>query len=404
LIVPTAFTHIVISTMGTSGDVLPFITMGRGLIDAGYSVAMVTNACYAADVEAAGISVSSIDTPDDCDLMIRDGARLSSGAGLVAFVDRHVTPRIACEVDLIRRHVVPERTVLLVRAAPGFAARIVADAMGLPLVGVMLAPAHVLGWPLYEEIATTRVATTVNALRQQLGLAPVTQWRAWLSYDQQIGLWPEWYGPIHELTATEASWGRSLRLMGFMLGEDPDAGDLDPAVRDALQPDRPNVLITGGTGFFSGPDFFRAAIEGCRLAGCRPLIVCRQRALIPADLLDTTIVVPAVRSLAAVMRHVSAVCHHGGMGTLGQALAAGVPQLVMAFGGDRPDNANRLRQLGVAEVIGPMERNGARAATALQRLLQSATVSQRCRDLARGMREGLPMSAVGEVLQASMSR
>jgi UDP:flavonoid glycosyltransferase YjiC (YdhE family) len=40
--------------------------------------------------------------------------------------------------------------------------------------------------------------------------------------------------------------------------------------------------------------------------------------------------------------------HHGGVGTLAQALAAGVPQLVVPHGWDQFDNAVRLRRLGVA--------------------------------------------------------
>lgn len=46
-----------------------------------------------------------------------------------------------------------------------------------------------------------------------------------------------------------------------------------------------------------------------------------------------------------------AVVHHGGIGTTGQALRAGRPQLVTPFLGDQFDNAERLQRLGVARVL-----------------------------------------------------
>jgi UDP:flavonoid glycosyltransferase YjiC (YdhE family) len=42
------------------------------------------------------------------------------------------------------------------------------------------------------------------------------------------------------------------------------------------------------------------------------------------------------------------IVHHGGIGTTGQALKAGVPQIVIPFLGDQFDNAERLCRLGIA--------------------------------------------------------
>ncbi len=45
------------------------------------------------------------------------------------------------------------------------------------------------------------------------------------------------------------------------------------------------------------------------------------------------------------------VVHHGGVGTSGQALRAGRPQLVTPYLGEQHDNALRLQRLGVARVL-----------------------------------------------------
>ncbi len=54
-----------------------------------------------------------------------------------------------------------------------------------------------------------------------------------------------------------------------------------------------------------------------------------------------------------VVPKVRAVVHHGGIGTLTRALMAGTPQLVLADGADRPDNAARLAKLGLAKWLPP---------------------------------------------------
>jgi len=43
-----------------------------------------------------------------------------------------------------------------------------------------------------------------------------------------------------------------------------------------------------------------------------------------------------------------ALLHHGGIGTAVRALRSGTPQVILAHGADRPDNAARLARFGLA--------------------------------------------------------
>jgi rhamnosyltransferase subunit B len=74
--------------------------------------------------------------------------------------------------------------------------------------------------------------------------------------------------------------------------------------------------------------------------------------------------------------------HHGGIGTASQALAAGVPQLVMPLSHDQPDNARRLRGLGVARSLPPERFRGPAVAEALAGLLADPAVAEACRECA----------------------
>jgi UDP:flavonoid glycosyltransferase YjiC (YdhE family) len=69
--------------------------------------------------------------------------------------------------------------------------------------------------------------------------------------------------------------------------------------------------------------------------------------------------------------------HQGGSGTVGEALKAGRPMLVVPYGWDQPDNAARLERLGVGLHIPRSEYTLDTAVAALSTLLQDSRFSSR---------------------------
>jgi UDP:flavonoid glycosyltransferase YjiC (YdhE family) len=90
----------------------------------------------------------------------------------------------------------------------------------------------------------------------------------------------------------------------------------------------------------------------------------------------------------------AAVVHHGGVGTVAKALAAGIPQLVLPFAFDQMDNATRVQRLGAGDWLKPRKRNTQSIAKALGAVLSSAT-RVRCEALAAkfGREDGLQKAA-----------
>jgi len=84
--------------------------------------------------------------------------------------------------------------------------------------------------------------------------------------------------------------------------------------------------------------------------------------------------------------HAAAIIHHGGMGTTGQALRAGKPQLVVPHFADQPDNADRVRRLGVGATVAAAAYTPARARRELAALLASPAYGGRAREMARALR------------------
>ena len=101
-----------------------------------------------------------------------------------------------------------------------------------------------------------------------------------------------------------------------------------------------------------------------------------------------------------VLPRAAALVHHGGIGSAAQALAAGVPHLVMPMTFDQPDNADRLRELGVARVLPPAQFRGPAVARELEQLLGSTETAARCRTLAQRLSGVNGLRAACEVIEA----
>ena len=85
--------------------------------------------------------------------------------------------------------------------------------------------------------------------------------------------------------------------------------------------------------------------------------------------LPTTIHVEPYAPFSQLLPRSAAFVHHGGIGSIAQALAAGTPQIAVPSAFDQADNGARLSRLGVGVSLPPGKFNARRGAEALSRVL-----------------------------------
>jgi UDP:flavonoid glycosyltransferase YjiC (YdhE family) len=90
---------------------------------------------------------------------------------------------------------------------------------------------------------------------------------------------------------------------------------------------------------------------------------------LPKRKLPDTICVTRYAPYSQIFPRASVIIHQAGIGTTAQALRAGRPMLVMPYSHDQPDNARRVRRLGVAEVLGRQKYTAKAAARLMSQLL-----------------------------------
>jgi UDP:flavonoid glycosyltransferase YjiC (YdhE family) len=163
-------------------------------------------------------------------------------------------------------------------------------------------------------------------------------------------------------------WSAEKRQAGFCYFDPPDAA-LAPEIKKFLAHKEPPVLFTLGSTASRNPGaFYEEAAEVCRRLNVRGLLLIGGEENRPRDLPAHVLAVDYA-PYGLIMPHVRAVVHQCGIGTLSHTLRAGVPSVAVPFAFDQPNNACRLEELGVAELVKPSARNAGSLARALRRLL-----------------------------------
>lgn len=281
---------------------------------------------------------------------------------------------------------------LVVSGALAWGARLAAERDGFQQVTLHLAPAvfqslhqppvvpglegvpgFARGWltrTLSDFAADRLAAPRLNAYRAELGLPPVRQIfsRWWNSPELILGMFPAWFGP------PQPDWPANVQLAGFPRfdGSEP----LSAAAEAFLAAGEAPVVFTAGTGSSHTEAFFAAASQACRQLGRRGMLLTRQDVPVWEDVQRFEYL-----SFSSLLPRCAALVHHGGIGTLSQGLAAGVPQLVMPMAHDQHDNAERLRRLGAGRVL-PFGQND-RLQAELGALLGDAVAAEAACELQR---------------------
>jgi MGT family glycosyltransferase len=100
-----------------------------------------------------------------------------------------------------------------------------------------------------------------------------------------------------------------------------------------------------------------------------------------------------------VFRRAAAVVFHGGSGTLVDALALGVPVVVLPMGADQPDNADRCAELGVGIVLDALTANTDEIATSIDRVIDEPSFAAAATAIADEARQQPRLADVDELVE-----
>lgn len=375
---------LVLFCSGSAGDVLPFVELGSALVARGHRVNLVTHHGYARQASRAGLTYDAFDTAEQYAEFLGNGDALNTPRGLPSFLRDHSFPRINDALNLLSRHSTSD-TILITSPTFDTVSRMAAEKLGIRALWLFMAPVQVAQWSLQRKMrdAMYRVllGRDINRIRSDSGMPPVEDWDGWLRYsDPSIGQWPTWFA------SPDDSWLPGVNPIGFLIGHPGEDGALPADVLDYVNAaGRKPLLITGGTGRYLNERFYSVCIDAAKSLDVPAIVVTRDRDLVPKRLPDDLLLAERL-PFAALMPRCSAVIHHGGLGTIGTAAAAGIPQVILASGADRPDNGARVQSLGIGKHYLLAQSSSDDVVQALA-ALEQPDVHSRCGEAARRILE-----------------
>jgi rhamnosyltransferase subunit B len=365
--------NIILVTKGTYGDVVPFLVLGRALRHRGNHVTLISHCHYRDAVLLENLDFDSWDDERQYWDFIRDGPLLDTPRGMREFASKHIVPQFAREFHVIRSHCHQRETIIVARHMADLAARAVAELSDIPLATVYTAVAQVECLPLLNQLYEKVLGDTINACRGRVGLPKIDNWELWTRGSAcSLGCWPSWFAE------TGRAWPEKFANLGFLDSAKIEHGPLPSVVTELLNDVRGVILISGGTAVSElSRKFYQVSMEGCSSAQFNALLVCRHEDLVPQKLLPGTVYFKHL-PFASLMPRVAAVVHHGGTSILVRALMAGIPQIALPFGGDRPSTSRRLEQLGVCLRLATSEWSPEAVANGIRKVLDSPSISEAC--------------------------
>ncbi|MCH7750887.1 MAG: glycosyltransferase [Planctomycetes bacterium] len=384
--------RLLMTALGSYGDVLPIVGLASAMNARGHQATIIANPLFQPIIEAAGAGFVPIGTEEQYDEFTHHPDSWHPIRGPILAFRNFVSVHLHKLYELIDENHRPGETVLVAHCLD-MASRVHQDKHGTPVASVHLAPLtlrslhespQMFGMWLHswlprwfkraqywvaDQICDHLLAPELDTLRRGLGLEPVRGvMREWYFSPQLVlGLFPDWFA------RPQPDWPPNTVLTGFPLWDQSATMELSEEVDKFLSAGDPPVVFTPGSAMTNGRWFFEAAVDACRRLNRRGILVTNYPEQLPRELPSTVRHFGFV-PFSRLLPRAAALVHHGGIGTSGQGLAAGLPQLVMPMAYDQLDNATRLKRLGVAATIRRNKFRSPAVAQALDSLLTLESV------------------------------
>jgi UDP:flavonoid glycosyltransferase YjiC (YdhE family) len=343
---------IIIPTIGTRGDVQPYIALALGLQNAGHSVSIASHPTMRGLVESYGVTFAPIGPDIDIghETAVIRGRSPNWMIGFLRVMKFSFAMLEEAHADLLELC----RAVDLVIVSHTAAGSIEADKLGLPTVSVTLMPQAIpandpkasfikRGFRKLAGAGMGLVMTRpLNQIRKRVGVPPMGAVGITSTTLNLIPLSPHVFPP-------NPLWEPRHHMTGYWFAPSPQTWTPPADLLKFLEAGEPPVVISLGAMALSGEDALEAAritLEAVRQAGVRAIIQGWDEPMKKLSVPGTVYHASPVPH-DWLLERASGMVHHGGFGTTAAGLRAGIPALVIPHIIDQFIWGQKVAELGV---------------------------------------------------------
>jgi UDP:flavonoid glycosyltransferase YjiC (YdhE family) len=360
--------NITILTQGSRGDVQPYVALGVGLKNAGYHVCMPAPEVFRSLISDArlkfipshGFDPQEFIRNPEIQAAARQGGQLKNLASLL----RKAGPLLEGMLDEYWR--TSAGADVLIASTLLFGMPDCAEKRGIPLINApihaMLVPTRAFPatffapWGVRENMVANRMThsmvqiafwmmfrATLNRWRLKMGLPRIGNYFGWL----QARNAPTLYGFSPSVLPIPNDWPSNHHVTGYWFLEQPTGWQPPAALINFLESGPPPVYVGFGSMDTQDPArMTRLVVNALAASGQRGVLASGWGGLRAESLPETIFPIHEIPH-SWLFPQMTALVHHGGMGTTAAGLRSGIPSVILPLGGDQPFWADRVQRLGV---------------------------------------------------------
>lgn len=375
---PKESLHFTFLTIGSRGDVQPYIALAKGLMDDGHRVKIATHGEFREWIEAYGIEFGYVGG-DPAELM---RICVENGTFTVAFLKEGLLKFRGWVDDLLKTSwEACQGTDVLIESPSAMSGYHIAEALKIPYFRAFTmtwtrtrayphafaVPEHKMGggynymtYVMFDQVFWRAISGQINRWRRNTLHIGNT------SLDRmQPHKIPFLYNFSPALVPPPLDWPEWIRITGYWFLDDAEVGakkwtpppDLLPFIDSAHEAGKKVVYIGFGSIVVSDPvAMTHCVIEAVLRSGVYAILskgwsdrlqTKSSEASEPEEPLPKQIY--PINSIPHdwLFQRIDAACHHGGAGTTGASLRAGIPTIIKPFFGDQFFSADRVEALGI---------------------------------------------------------
>jgi rhamnosyltransferase subunit B len=414
--------HYLVISVGTYGDIYPFMCIARALQTLGRSVTFISHSYYASLAKEAALPFIGVGTDEDYFHVLNNPDLWDPIKGFDAIFEKYGegTSQI---LDAIHARASTTPPVVIAHPFAIPAATIARDTGFVSaVVGAFLAPSNfksvydplTLGptpippwvplswrralWRFVEKRYLDPVTMPqLNAIRTRHGLPALTSFLGQMadSPDLTLTLFPSWFGPV------KPDWPSPLLQGDFQLFDVRKEQEFSPELDAFLNAGDKPIVFTPGSGNLHAHRFFECALQAITRIGKRAIFLTRERSQIPVSL-PNNILWQAYVPLARLLPFADIFVHHGGIGSTAEALRAGIAQVITPYAWDQFDNGERISALHAGRVLPAKRLRAKPLANALHALSADRNARAQCTLLAARFSSSQDASALCLQMEAKL--
>lgn len=357
--------RITFASLGTLGDLHPLLALALRARERGHEVVIAASSRFADNVAAHGVPFVPIrPTLEPQPEKVRHLNHPSRGPERL--LREEVFPAVRqTYADLLDATVGSD---LLAVGELLYVAPLVAAKRGIPWANIVLSPTSLLSAidpcvlaPVPGFHALRHLGSLPHRVLLRFGSRHTLRWaQPYYDFCKELGF-PAGANPIfsgkhsphltlvlfpESFAAPQSDWPSSVVQTGFPFLEQNADPHTRASVESFLASGKPPLIFTLGSSMVQiAGDFYNLAAQAAEQLGQRAILLTGTDSAGKRYAGQTLALKYA--PLESVVPRSSVMIHHGGIGSCAMALRSGKPSLVIPFGYDQPDNAERLRRAGL---------------------------------------------------------